>query len=127
MKASTDVAEAIETMREILQKMVISLDSLSERVDGMAAEIERIKDAQNELLGGLALYERVKKFKEDYLGLELKPSTAQEIDWDNMKAYCNNCTKMVNIVEPTSTLKDEHIIVRAKCQTCGTSVLRNLS
>lgn len=127
MKASTEVAEAIDATREILQKVVISLDGLSERVDEIAAEIGRIKDVQNELLGGLALYERVKKFKEDYLGLELKPSTAEEIDWDNMKAYCNNCTKMVNVIEPTSSLKDEHIIVRAKCKTCGTSVFRNLS
>jgi hypothetical protein len=127
MKASTEVAEAIDATREILQKVVISLDSLSERVDEIASEIGRIKDVQNELLGGLALYERVKIFKEDYLGLELKPSTAEEIDLDNMKAYCNNCTKMVNIIEPTSNLKDEHIIVRAKCKTCGTSVFRNLS
>ncbi|MFC1847697.1 hypothetical protein ACFLXV_00080 [Chloroflexota bacterium] len=127
MKASMEVAEAIDATREILQKVVISLDSLSERVDEIASEIGRIKDVQNELLGGLALYERVKIFKEDYLGLELKPSTAEEIDLDNMKAYCNNCTKMVNIIEPTSNLKDEHIIVRAKCMTCGTSVFRNLS
>jgi len=127
MKASTEVAEAIDATREILQKVVISLDGLSERVDEIAAEIGRIKDVQNELLGGLALYERVKKFKEDYLGLELKPSTAEAIDWDNMKAYCNSCTKMVNVIEPTSSIKDEHIIVRAKCKTCGTSVFRNLS
>lgn len=127
MKVATDVTEAINATRDILQKVVISLDSLSERVDKIESDIGRIKDAQNELFGGLALTERVEKFKEDYLGLELKPSTAEEIDWDNMKAYCNGCTKMVNIIEPTLNLKDKHTIVRAKCKTCGTSVFRNLS
>jgi septation ring formation regulator EzrA len=127
MKVSTEVAEAIDATREILQKVVISLDSLSERVDEIASEIGRIKDVQNELLGSLSLYERVKRFKEDYLGLELKPSTAEEIDWDNMKAYCNNCTKMVHIIEPTSTLKNGRMTVRAKCKICGTSVFRNSS
>ena len=127
MKVETEVTEAINATREIIQKVVISLDSLTERVDQIESEIERIKDAQNELLGGLALQKRVKKFKEEYLGQELKPSTAEEIDWDNMKAYCNSCTKMVNIIEPTLNLKDKHATVRAKCKTCGTSVFRNLS
>jgi len=127
MKASIEVAVAIDAMRDMLQQVIISLDSLSERVDEIEADIGRIKDAQNKLLGELALYERVKRFKEDYLGSELEPSTAEEIDWDNIMAYCNNCTKMVNIIEPTSTVKDEHIIVRAKCKTCGANVLRELS
>ena len=127
MKVETDVTEAINATREILQNVVISLDSLSERVDKIESEIERIKDAQNELLGGLALQKRVQKFKEDYLGLELKPSAAEEIDWDSMKAYCSSCTKMVNIVEPTLNLKDKHATVRAKCKTCGAGVFRNLS
>ena len=127
MKASTDVAVAIDATREMLQQVIISLDSLSERVDEIAADIARIKDVQNELRGGLALYERVKKFKEEHFGVELKPSTAEEIDWGNVRAYCSNCTKMVSIVEPTSTLKDERIIVRAKCKTCGASVSRTLS
>ena len=127
MKASIEVAEAIDATREILQKVVISLDSLSERVDDIAAEIDRIKDALNKLLGELALYERVKKFKNDYLGSEIQPSTAEEIELKNMKAYCNNCTKMVNIIEPAFNLKDEHIVLRAKCKTCGTSVFRTMS
>jgi hypothetical protein len=127
MKASTEVAEAIDATREILQQVVISLDILSERIDDIAAEIGRIKDAQNKLLGDLALYERVKKFKDDYLGSELQPSTAEEIDSNKMKAYCNNCTKMVNVIEPTLNLKDEHIVVRAKCKACGTSVFRTMS
>ena len=127
MKVETEVTEAINATRDILQSVVISLDSLSERVDQIAAEIERIKDVQNELLGGMALYERVKKFKEEYLGQEIKPSTAEEIDWDNMKAYCNSCTKMVNITEPTLNSKADHVTVRAKCKTCGASVFRNLS
>jgi hypothetical protein len=127
MKASTEVAVAIDTTREMLQQVIISLDSLSARVDEMAADIARIKDVQNELRGGLALYERVKKFKEENFGVELKPSAAEGIDWDNVKAYCSNCTKMVSIVEPTSTLKDERIMVRAKCKICGAGVSRTLS
>jgi len=127
MKASTDVVIAIDATREMLQQVIIALDSLSQRVDEMAADIARIKDVQNELRGGLALYERVKKLKEERFGVELKPSTAGEVDWAGVMAYCSNCTEMVRIVEPTSTLKDGRIVVRAKCETCGADVSRTLS
>ena len=125
MKESTEVTAAINATRDILQQVVILLESLSERVEEMVAELARIKDSQNELIAGLALYERVKRFKED-LGLELKPSIAEENDLDSMEAYCSNCTEMVPIIEPTSTLKDGRTIVRAKCKTCGTRVFRIL-
>jgi hypothetical protein len=125
-KESTKVTAAIDATRDILQQVVILLESLSERVEEMAAELGRIKDSQNELLAGLALYERVKRFKEDFLGVELKPYIAEENDLDNMEAYCNNCIKMVHIIEPTSTLKDGRVTVWAKCKTCGTRVFRIL-
>jgi len=127
MKATNEVAVAIDATREMLQQVVISLDSLSARVDEIAADIARIKDVQNELRGGMALYERVKKFKEERFGVELQPSATEQIDWASVRAYCSNCTEMVGIEEPTSTLKDGHIIVRAKCKTCGAAVSRTLS
>ena len=126
MKGTTEVTEAINVTRDMLQHVIILLDNLTSRIEGIEAEIERIKDSQNELLAGLALYERVKKFKED-LGLEERPSVAEEKDWDNMEAYCSTCTRMVPVIEPVSTLKDGRTTVRAKCKTCGTQVFRTLS
>ena len=126
MKISTEVTEAINTARDMLQKVIILLDNQSERIDEIAADIERLKDSQNELLAGLALYERVKKFKED-LGVEQKPPTAEVKDWDNMQAYCSKCTKMVPVIDPISHLKDGRTTVRAKCKACGTQVFRTLS
>lgn len=127
MKASTDVTDAINTTREILQHVVILIEGLSERVEEMADELARIKDAQNELMAGLALYERVKAFKEDFGLEEVKPPLTEEHNWDAMEAYCSSCTKMVPIVEPVSTSKNGRITVRAKCRTCGTNVFRTLS
>jgi len=127
MKASTEVTDAINASREILQKVVILIEGLSERVEEMADELARIKDAQNELMAGLALYERVKAFKEDFELEELKPPLTEEHNWDTMEAYCSSCTRMVPIVEPFSTSKNGRITVRAKCKNCGTNVFRTLS
>jgi hypothetical protein len=127
MKIPTEVAEAIEANRDMLQLVVISLDGLSARVDEIAADIARMKDVQNELLGGLGFLQRVEGFKEEHFGVQLEPSTAEDIDWDSVTAYCSNCTRMVNIIEPTSSLKDERVTVRAKCKTCGAAVTRILS
>jgi hypothetical protein len=121
-----DSTEAINATRDMLQYLIILLENLTKRIEGIEEDMERVKDAQNELLAGLALYERVKKFKEDF-GLEEKPLISKEKGWDNMEAYCSTCTKMVPIIEPVSSLKDGRTTVRAKCKACGTQVFRTLS
>lgn len=126
MKQAAEVTEVINVTRDMLQHVIILLDGLTSRIERIEAEIGRIKDSQNELLAGLALYERVKKFKED-LGLEVEPPAAEEKDRDSMEAYCSTCTRMVPVVEPVSALRDGRTTIRAKCKTCGTQVFRTLS
>ena len=127
MKVPTEVTEAIEANRDMLQLVVISLDGLSARLDEIAADVARIKEVQNELRGGLALAHRVEDFKQEHFGARLEPSTADDIDWASVEAYCSSCTRMVHIVEPDSAVRDDYITVRAKCKACGESVSRTLS
>jgi hypothetical protein len=125
MKQAAEVNEVINVTRDMLQHVIILLDGLTSRIERIEAELGRIKDSQNELLAGLALYERVKKFKEDF-GLE-EQTPAAEVKPSNMQAYCSTCTRMVPVIEPVTTLKDGRTTVRAKCRTCGTQVFRTLS
>lgn len=126
-KEDTDVVAALDANRDMLQRVFILLEGLSERVEQVTTELDRIKESQNQLLAGLALQERVKRYKEDLLGLEVEPPVAEGSDLNNIEAFCNNCMKMVSIAEPVSTLKDGRLTVRGKCEACGTAVFRILS
>jgi len=101
------------------------LEGLSRRVQEMVDDVGRIKDSQNEMLAGLALYERSRRLKED-LKLAQEPSGQERNTWDNLEAYCRNCTKMVHIVEPTSSLINGRMTITARCKTCKTLVVRTL-
>lgn len=125
MAASKEMTVAIEEMRDVLQKISSSMEGLSKRIDEMADEIQRVKESQNEMLAGLALYERGRRLKED-LGLGEKRSSAKRSAWENIEAYCRNCMKMVPIIEPTTTLIDGRTTVKAKCKNCRTMVIRTI-
>ena len=123
-KEYTEVVAALDATRDMLQSVIILLEGLSERFEAMATDLDRIKDAQNQLLAGLALQERIKKFKEDLLGLEVKPPVAEGSDLNSVEAFCNNCMKMVPVADHLSTLKDGRLTLRGKCTVCGTPVFR---
>ena len=125
MAASKETTVAIEEMRDVLQKISSSMEGLSKRIDEMADEIQRVKDSQNEMLAGLALYERGRRLKED-LGLGEKHASAKRSAWENVEAYCRNCMKMVPIIEPATTLVDERTTIKAKCKYCRTMVIRTI-
>jgi hypothetical protein len=119
------MTDAMQEMSGVLEHAVHLLDSLSRRIDEVMTELARLKESQNEMLAGLALYERARRLKES-LGLEEREPEPEEGPWQRVQAYCRNCTKMVPIIEPTTTFRDGRTTVEAKCRNCGTWVVRTL-
>jgi len=119
------MTDAMQEMSGLLEHAVHLLDSLSRRIDEVMTELARLKESQNEMLAGLALYERARRLKES-LGLEEREPEPEEGPWQRVQAYCRNCTKMVPIIEPTTTFRDGRMTVEAKCRNCGTWVVRTL-
>ena len=125
METPKQMTDAMQEMRGLLEHAVNLLDSLSRRIDEMMTELARLKESQNEMLAGLALYERARRLKES-LGLEEREPEPEEGPWQRVQAYCRNCTKMVPIIEPTTTFRDGRTTVEARCRNCGTWVIRTL-
>ena len=125
MEKSGQIAGIIEELRDTLQRVNSLLEAQSNRFEQVMNEIERVKDAQNEILAGLALYERGRRLKQE-LGLVEKPSKSQKSPWEGIEAYCRNCTKMVPIVEPRANMSDDHTTIYARCKYCKTMVVRTL-
>ena len=125
METPKQMTDAMQEMRGLLEHAVNLLDSLSRRIDEMMTELARLKESQNEMLAGLALYERARRLKES-LGLEEREPEPEEGPWQRVQAYCRNCTKMVPIIEPTTAFRDGRTTVEARCRNCGTWVVRTL-
>jgi hypothetical protein len=125
MEKSGQITEIIQELRDVLQHVNGLLEIQTNRFEQVMNEIERVKDAQNEILAGLALYERGRRLKQE-LGLAEKPSKSKKSPWEGIEAYCRNCTRMVPIVEPRANMSEDHTTVQAKCKTCGTMVIRTL-
>ncbi len=125
METPKQMTDAMQEMRGLLEHAVHLLDSLSRRIDEMMTELARLKESQNEMLAGLALYERARRLKES-LGLEEREPEPEEGPWQRVQAYCRNCTKMVPIIEPTTAFRDGRTTVEARCRNCGTWVVRTL-
>jgi hypothetical protein len=125
METMAEMAGVVNEMKGLLQHVVRQLDGYTQRIEEVMREIATIKDAQNEILAGLALYERVRRLKES-LGMEDKAVEIDKSTWNNVQAYCRNCTRMVDIIEPRAAFTDEHTVVEARCKNCGTMVVRTL-
>ena len=125
MVKSQHTTEVMHDIRHILQQVVRILEVQSQRMSEVVSDLARVKDAQNQMLAGLALYERARRLKES-LSLEEKHSEPEEDPWQNIQAYCRNCTRMMPIIEPIATLLDDHTTIEAKCRNCGTKVIRTL-
>ena len=125
METLAEMTGVINEMKGLLHQVVRQLDGYTQRIEDVMREIATIKDAQNEILAGLALYERVRRLKES-LGVEEKAVEIDQSTWNNVQAYCRNCTRMVPIIEPRAAFLDEHTVVEARCKNCGTMVVRTL-
>jgi len=125
METLQQMTDVMQEMRGLLEHVVRLLDTQSRRIEDVMTELARLKESQNEVLAGLALYERARRLRES-LGLEQGESEPEESPWRGVQAYCRNCMKMVPIIEPTATFRDERTIVEAKCRYCGTWVVRTL-
>jgi hypothetical protein len=125
METLQQMTDVMQGMRGLLEHVVRLLDTQSRRMEDVMTELARLKESQNEILAGLALYERARRLRES-LGLEQGESEPEESPWRGVQAYCRNCMKMVPIIEPTATFRDERTIVEAKCRYCGTWVVRTL-
>jgi len=125
METPQQMTDVMQGMRALLGHVIRLLDNQSRRIEDVMTELARLKESQNEILAGLALYERARRLRES-LGLEQGESEPEESPWRGVQAYCRNCMKMVPIIEPTATFRDERTIVEAKCRYCGTWVVRTL-
>ncbi len=125
METIAEMTEVVNDIRKLLQQVVSQVDEHKQRIEEVKREIATIKDAQNEILAGLALYERVRRLRES-LGVEEKPLEIDESAWVSVEAYCRNCTSMVPIIDARAAFIDEHTVVEAKCKNCGTMVVRTL-
>jgi hypothetical protein len=121
-----DMVAALDANRDMLQRLVILMDGLSERVEEMMMDLARIKESQNQLLAGRALQERVKRVKEELFGLEVELPEGRESDLSNVEAFCSNCIRMTPVAEPIATMKDGLLTVRGTCGVCGAIVFRIL-
>ncbi len=126
METSRNLTDGLQEMKGHLENVAHAVDSLSKRTEEVMTELARIKESQNEVLAGLALYERARRLKES-LGLEQDPPARERSPWDEIQAYCRNCTRMTPISEPSAVFQDGRTTVRAKCRYCGTMVLRTLA
>ena len=125
METLAEMTGIMNETRELLKHVIRQMEGYTQRTEELMREITRIKDGQNDIIAGLALYERVRRLKES-LGTEEKPAEIEEGTWDSIQAYCRNCTRMVPIIEPRASFSDGHTIVEAKCRNCGTMVVRTL-
>lgn len=125
METPKQMTDVMQEMRGLLEHVVRHLDTQSRRIEDVMTELARLKESQNEILAGLALYERARRLRES-LGLEQRESEPEESPWQGVQAYCRNCTKMVPIIEPSATFRDGRTTVEAKCRNCGTWVIRTL-
>jgi hypothetical protein len=125
METMAEMTGILNETRELMRHVVRQMEGYTQRIEELMREVTRIKDGQNDIIAGLALYERVRRLK-DSLGAEEQPAEIVDGSWDNIQAYCRNCTRMVPIVEPRASFSDEHTIVEAKCRNCGTMVVRTL-
>ena len=125
-KEDIEVVAALGANRDMLQRLVILMEGLSERVEEMMMDLARIKESQNQLFAGQALQERVKKVKEDLFGQEVELPAVKESDLGSMEAFCSKCIRMTPVAEPIATLKDGLMTVRGTCEVCGTIVFRIL-
>jgi len=125
METMAEMTGIMNETRELLRHVARQMEGYSQRIEELMREVTRIKDGQNDIIAGLALYERVRRLKES-LGAEDSPAEIEDGAWENIQAYCRNCTKMVPIVEPRASVSDEHTVVEAKCRNCGTMVVRTL-
>jgi len=126
MDTPREVTGGLQEVKGNLENVARALDSLAKRTEEVMTELARIKESQNEVLAGLALYERARRLKES-MGLEQPPPPREPSPWDEIQAYCRNCTRMMPIIEPTAVFQDGRTTVRARCRSCGTMVLRTLS
>jgi len=126
MDTPREVTDGMQEVKGHLENIARAVDSLSRRTEEVMTELTRIKESQNEVLAGLALYERARQLKES-LGLEQGAPSREPSPWDEIQAYCRNCTRMTPIVEPTAVFKDGRTTVRARCRYCGTMVMRTLA
>lgn len=115
----------LQDFRVQLDALAHAMDLLSRRVEDVMVELARIKESQNEVLAGLALWERGRRLKET-LGVGPEPSEQEESLWDEIHAYCRNCTRMTRVSDPQTTFQDGRTTVTAKCRNCGTMVMRTL-
>ena len=125
-KEDIEVVAALDATRDMLQRLVILMEGLSERVEEMMMDLARIKESQNQLFAGQALQERAKRVKDDLFGLEVELPEAKESDLGSMEAFCSNCIRMTPVAEPIATQKDGLLTVRGTCEVCGTIVFRIL-
>ena len=125
MATAKELTRELQEVRGNIEKMSRAVDSLSKRVEDVMTELARIKEAQNEVLAGLALWERGRRLKDD-LGLEQEPSGHEESPWDEIQAYCRNCMRVTHIREPSAVFDDGRTTIRAKCRNCGTMVIKTL-
>lgn len=125
METSKQMTEAMQEIASTLQRVVRMLEGQSQRIEEIQLDIARLKESQNDILAGLALYERARRLKES-LGMEESAPGPQPGPWESIDAYCRNCTRMVPIVQATATFHDERTVVEAKCRNCGTKVVRTL-
>ena len=125
MEKPKSTADLMQEVRVLLDRLVNLQNLQSKRIEDLMTELARVKEAQNEMLAGLALYERGQRLKESLVVGE-RVSEPEESTWQSVEAYCLNCMKMVPIIEPVSTFQDEHVTVRAKCRICARAVIRTL-
>jgi hypothetical protein len=125
METMAEMTGIMNETRELLKHVIRQMEGYTHRIEELMREITRIKDGQNDIIAGLALYERVRRLKES-LGTDEKPAEIDESTWDSIRAYCRNCTSMVPIIEPRANFSDEHTVVEARCRHCGTMVVRTL-
>ena len=139
MDTSKELTQQVQGIRDQIENLVRVVDSLSKRTDEIMTELARIKESQNEVLAGLALWERGRRLKEsleigqerergprEIPDVEHETPGEEESRWDEIQAYCRNCTRMTPISEPVATFQDERTTIRAKCRVCGTMVVRTL-
>ncbi len=125
METSREVTAGLQGIRGHLENVARVVDSLSKRTEDVMTELARIKESQNEVLAGLALWERGRRLKED-LGREQESLEHEESPWDEIQAYCRSCTRMMPVSEPVATFRDGRTTITARCRNCGTMVVRTL-
>ena len=126
MDTPREVTDGLQEVRGHLENVARAVDSLAKRTEEVMTELARIKESQNEVLAGLALYERARRLKES-LGLEQDSQPRERSPWDEIQAYCRNCTRMMPISDPSVVFQDGRTTVRARCRYCGTMVMRTLA